>query len=297
MNEWLRTTAARQHGLLEHSQLRRHLSAKQLERWLDSRRLEPLWPGVYRVAGVPESWEQRLHGACLAGGTGVVASHRSAARLWGLPGVPALRLEVTARADRAVRLAGVVAHRSNLLDDRFVTEIEGIPATTAERCVVDLAAVLGERTLGEAIDAGVRRRLFTYASVQACLDQMRRRGRRRTTAVERILDDNLGTDPGESELEARVARWLVGAGLPPPIHQRWVVAGGKRFRLDLAYPDRRVGFELDGWEAHGSRRAFDRDRDRGNELALQGWQIYHFTAKTGRIAVVRVARAALDLPA
>ncbi len=111
--------------------------------------------------------------------------------------------------------------------------------------------------------------------------------------IDRLLELRLGVAPGESELETRIGRWLVHAGLPPPVPQLWVVAGGRRFRLDLAYPERLIGFELDGWEAHGSRNAFDADRDRGNELALQGWRIYRFTGRTKQATVVRVAQAAL----
>jgi hypothetical protein len=297
MDPWLRETAARQHGILQRAQLRRHLSAKQVERWLTTGRLEPLWPAVYRVAGAPPSWEQELHGACLAGGAGVAASHRSAARLWGLSGVPAERVEVSAGSGRAVRLSGVVAHRSNLLDPGFVAELDGIPVTTAERTLVDLSAVVGLGTLARALDDGVRRGIVTYGSVEGCLDLMRRRGRRRTTMVDQLLEERQGLDPGESHLEARVARWLVAAGLPRPVAQWWVVAGGRRYRIDLAYPDLGVGFELDGWEAHGSRNGFEGDRRRGNDLALHGWRIYHFTSRTARETVVRVASAALSVPA
>ena len=294
MDEWLRKTAERQHGLLCRSQLLERLGEKQLEWWLADRRLQPTWPGVYRVAGAPVSWEQRLHACCLSAGPAVYASHRSAGRLWGLSGVPAVRLEVVAPRARAVRLAGVVAHRSNLLDGRFVSDVEGIPVTTAERAIIDLSAVLGEHTLGRVLDDAARRRIVSYDSVHRCLEQMRRRGRRRTTVVDRLLEPRLGVAAGESDLETRIGRWLAQAGLPQPVPQFWVVAGGRRFRLDLAYPDRLVGFELDGWESHGSRDAFDADRARGNELALDGWRIYRFTARTNRSTVVRVARAALD---
>ena len=268
MDEWLRKTAEGQHGLLSRGQARQRLRQNELDWWVASRRLLPVRPGVYRVAGVPVSWEQRLHACCLSAGAGVYASHRSGGRLWDLSSVPSVRLEVVAPRTRKVRLAGVVAHRSNLLDHRFVTEHRGIPVTTAERTIVDLSAVLGEH--------------------------MRRRGRRRITVMDRVLEAGLGVDPGESELEARVGRWLVEGGLPRPVPQLWVVAQGRRFRLDLAYPDRRVGFELDGWESHGSRHAFDADRERGNELALEGWCVYRFTARTPRTTVVRVAREALS---
>ena len=294
MDEWLRKTAEGQHGLLSRGQARQRLRQNELDWWVASRRLLPVRPGVYRVAGVPVSWEQRLHACCLSAGAGVYASHRSGGRLWDLSSVPSVRLEVVAPRTRKVRLAGVVAHRSNLLDLRFVTEHRGIPVTTAERTIVDLSAVLGEHTLRRVLDDAVRRRIVSYASVEGCVEHMRRRGRRRITVMDRVLEAGLGVDPGESELEARVGRWLVEGGLPRPVPQLWVVAQGRRFRLDLAYPDRRVGFELDGWEAHGGRHAFDADRERGNELALEGWCVYRFTARTPRTTVVRVARDALS---
>src|SRR5215208_2892074 len=46
--------------------------------------LRALHPGVYVVGGAPDTWHQRMLGACLAAGGLAVASHRSAARLWGL---------------------------------------------------------------------------------------------------------------------------------------------------------------------------------------------------------------------
>src|SRR5262245_50698878 len=41
-------------------------------------------PGVFSFAGLPESWERSALAACLAAGSEAVASHRTAARIWGL---------------------------------------------------------------------------------------------------------------------------------------------------------------------------------------------------------------------
>ena len=38
-----------------------------------------------------------------------------------------------------------------------------------------------------------------------------------------------------------------------------------------------LAIELDGWEEHGLRSAFDADRVRGNELVLAGWRLLRFT--------------------
>jgi len=48
--------------------------------------------GVYRVAGSPVTWHQRIMAGTLAAGAGAVASHRAAGYLHGLEGIePRLR--------------------------------------------------------------------------------------------------------------------------------------------------------------------------------------------------------------
>ena len=47
--------------------------------------------------------------------------------------------------------------------------------------------------------------------------------------------------------------------------------------MDFAYPQRRLAVELDGFESHGQRDAFDRDRARQNQLVLLGWTVLRFT--------------------
>ena len=51
--------------------------------------------------------------------------------------------------------------------------------------------------------------------------------------------------------------------------------------LDLAYPDRMVAVELDGWEWHGRRRSgFDRSHRRLAALTAAGWSVLPFTTET-----------------
>ena len=87
-------------------------------------------------------------------------------------------------------------------------------------------------------------------------------------------------------------RWLTAAGLPAPVPQLPVLVGDRRYRLDLAYPEQRIAIELDGWAAHRSRRAFDLDRARGNDLELASWTLLRFTSSSTRADVVRTVGAA-----
>ena len=70
-----------QEGLVTRAQARGHLTRKQLESRIASRRLEPIRWGVYRFAGAPGSRWQALWAAILAAGPNAVASHCSAAEL------------------------------------------------------------------------------------------------------------------------------------------------------------------------------------------------------------------------
>ncbi len=158
----LDAVAARQYGLLTRPQALLRMTADQLELRLAKRELIPVRPGVYRFQGAPPSWEQHLLAACLA--TAAVASHRSAARVWGLGRIAALRLEVTVPLGRVVRLNGVRAHRSTLLGPEFVTTHREIPVMTPARTLIDLSAVASPPRVRDAVDEALRERLVAEAS-------------------------------------------------------------------------------------------------------------------------------------
>ena len=51
-------------------------------------------------------------------------------------------------------------------------------------------------------------------------------------------------------------------------------------RIDFAWPDCRLALEVDGKAFHTSDAAFERDRDRRNDLQLGGWTVVHATWKS-----------------
>jgi hypothetical protein len=285
--------AAEQYGVIDAEDALRNVSEQQVRYAVRDGRLEPMFAktGTYRFSGTPEHWEQRLYAACRA--TGGVASHRSAARLWGISYVPAVRLELTVPAHQVVRLDGVRAHRSNRLLSSHITTYAGIPVTTGARTVVDLSAVVGDQTLERAVNDALRRGVTTIDELCTCFEELAGRGRRRIAHLRPLLADRVhGFHPGANDGELRVVQWVVEAGLPRPAQQVWVVAEGKRYCLDYAYPAWKVGFEWDGWDDHGMRQAFDYDRARRNDLELAGWLMLQFTSRMERNVVVdRVAKA------
>ncbi len=103
-----------------------------------------------------------------------------------------------------------------------------------------------------------------------------------------------GYDPGDSDLETRVLRALVNNGLPAPVQQYRIRASSRTVRLDLAYPELRLGIELDGWEFHRTRSAFDDDRARANLLVADGWSLVRFTSRSSDDDIVDCVRKARE---
>jgi very-short-patch-repair endonuclease len=78
--------------------------------------------------------------------------------------------------------------------------------------------------------------------------------------------------------EAKVLRHVRRLGLPEPSVNHRVRVGGRVRYLDLAWPDAKVAVEFDGFVPHSTRRVFDDDRERQNDLVADGWTVFRVTA-------------------
>jgi hypothetical protein len=283
-----------QHGLVTRAQALTVMSPGSLDRWLRARRLEPVRRGVYRMAGVPESWAQSLLAACLSAGPEARASFRSAAALYEFEGFASGPLEITHFGARPSPIGGVIVHETTVFDVGHVRRISGIPVTSVARTLCDLTAVVRKWTTERAVDEALRRKLVRLEDLVEVADLLEGRGRLRCTVMREILDHRRpGYDPGESNPERRIADLLVRAGLPAPVMQHPVLVDGKRYRIDLCYPEQRIAIEFDSWEFHSGRRSFDEDRARANQLVLLGFLVLHFTSKSSDLTIVDTVRAAL----
>lgn len=291
--EQLNRLTRRQHGLVTAQQaVQLGVGNRQVEDRVRRRHWLALRPGVYAVAGMPPTREQALLAVALAVDGVVAVSHRSAAAMWGMKGVEEPEVvHVVTDLGRWARLHGVMGHRSGALFQEDLTRFRGIPVTSRARTVVDLSGELSLAQLGRVLDDALRHGLSLDA-VRRCAGRLGPAPGRRMSLVHTLLAERLpGYDPGDSDLETRVLRLLVTAGQPVPRQQLTVGVGKRKFRLDLAYPDVRVGIELDGWAAHGGFTAFHQDRERDALLASAGWVVTHFSARTSDSEIVAAVAA------
>lgn len=291
--------AAAQWGVVGRAQaLGAGLSPRAVDRRLASGAWIRVLPSVYRLASAPASWHQSLTAAWLWAGEGATVSHRAAAALLGLDGVETRLVELSVPRPR--RSPGfVLLHTTAPIPRSDLQRWGPLIVTNATRTLIDLGSVVGEEIVEAALDHAIRRGMTSIARLRRRLDAVGRSGRRGPAVIHRLLQVREGRSrPSESVLETRLLKLLRAAGWPEPVPQYEVRTGGKTLaRIDLAYPDRKLAVECDGYRFHSGRRAWQRDLWRRNLLAEAGWRVLHVTWDDleGRPAeVLNKIRSALD---
>jgi len=169
------------------------------------------------------------------------------------------------------RVPEVVVHRARSPITQHRTR-NGLPTTTPERTIIDLAGSLRSEQLEIAFESARRERLLTTESVERALGRVGPRGRDGTASLQALLADISNEPPCESALEVMTARMLRATDLPKPQRQVQVIAFDKLYRLDFAWPFARVALECDGKKWHEG--AFERDRRRWSAIgAATGYRI------------------------
>jgi very-short-patch-repair endonuclease len=229
-------------------------------------RLHRLYRGVYAVGHVALTPRSRELAAVLACGPDALLSHRSAAALWGLLRSVPRRIEVTAPRSRGSR-AGFVVHSSRRLhpDDREL--VDAIPVTSVARTLVDLAEVLAEPRLADAVHEAEVKRLFDLRALEAALARLP--GRAGGPRLRRVLAAYERRPFTRSEAERRLLALCRNQGVPRPRVNNLV----EGYELDFYWPEARLAVEVDGAAVHDTRRAFREDRRRDRALATKGIQV------------------------
>lgn len=272
--------AAAQHIVFSLDQLRGlGLSKAAVSKRMGTRRLHRIHQAVYSLVP-PELLAKRGHymAAVLACGEGAVLSHRSAADLLGLRATHRARIDVTVPRHRRCKHRGIEVHRSTSLTPADVTIVDGIPCTTVARTIFDLAAVLRRRQVERAIDQAEVEELLDVAALQAQLAA--RPSARGAGVIKAILREHLaGSTLTWSELEERFLALVRRARLPLPQVNEWIVLsdGEPAIRGDFVWRAQRLVVETDGYQFHGHRAKFERDRRRDQVLVANGYRVMRIT--------------------
>jgi len=267
--------AARQWGVVARGQLLdAGLSRKTIANRVRSGHLLSLHPGVYAVGHARLRREGHWLAAVLAVGPGAVLSHRDAAGLHDLRPANHVEVDVTTMIHRSSG-RGIRIHRTRSLDAQDITTVHGIPVTTVARTLVDIAGTVPKDHLAKAIKEAERQRTFDLRAIEATLARTRGRRGPGHRALRKAIAEHvaLGLSATDSALEDAFLRVLRKANLPRPAVNALI----EGFRVDAVWRTQRIAVELDGWNYHHTRHAFERDRERDAALTAAGWCVVRFT--------------------
>ena len=165
--------------------------------------------------------------------------------------------------------------RSDVPPADVIRHSSGVRITTPARTGFDIARTLPMVEAVVAIDAMCFSRALKFGDLAGfAADHTRWPGIRAVHAALELVEPL-----SESPMETRLRLGLIDSGLPRPVAQFEVRDGSRLIaRLDLAYPQWKIGIEYDG-DQHRERDAFTADLDRQNKLRAAGWTILRFTAR------------------
>jgi very-short-patch-repair endonuclease len=117
------------------------------------------------------------------------------------------------------------------------------------------------------------RRLWDRLSLADLLERHPRRPG--AAAIRSVI--GAGVRVTRSDLEARLLDVLQAVGLPLPATNLDLHVGGEWIEADCVWRDEWLIVELDGYETHRTRAAYERDRARDRALTASGWRVIRIT--------------------
>ncbi|HEY3727991.1 MAG TPA: type IV toxin-antitoxin system AbiEi family antitoxin domain-containing protein [Solirubrobacteraceae bacterium] len=215
--------------------------------------------GVYGVGRKPATSLERASAAVLACGQGAALCGPSAFTLWGFD--KQWRFPVHVCAPTNHKHPGIATHRFPSLAKQDVRTHLGIRVTSPARTFLDNAPHLTRQQLRRTLSDARRSGNLKPAALHDVLDRNPKHpGRAPLTAAIKAYQ------PTRSEFEDAFVRFCAQYRLPTP-QINTIVRGHE---VDALFPDERLIVELDGWDFHRDRHAFEDDRDRDADALAAG---------------------------
>jgi hypothetical protein len=259
-------------GVLSIHQLRAcGLDDHAIARRVRDGRLHRLYRGVYAVGHIGLTLRGRFRAAVLACGERAVLSHFAAAAFWGFWTWDARLIDVTIGSGTR-DIDGIRVHRSRTLErDVFVRH--GIRVTSPARTLLDLAAVLPERSLRRMARRAQAQRAVTIREIHELL--ARANGHHGAERLRAVIAD--GPAPTRSDLEDLLLDLLDKAKI-----QRPEINAPLRFEDETITPDylwraQRVAIEADSVTWHEHKLTREHDADKQARLEAAGLRVLRIT--------------------
>ena len=267
--------ACRQTGVTTADRLA--LTDRQRQAAINKGLLERRPRGVLLDPSFPDSAEKELAAATAVARPCSGAWARSCMAMWNLLDEHPSSPEVIVPQRRYARIPGAVVHRSSMLTPDDLTIRRGIPVLKPIVAMLSVGVVLPPMEVAELIVRARQNKLFEPDAVRATLDRRAVSGSDGISVCRDALElVMIGDRPADSVLELRFHHGP-GRLLPAYEYQHTVEVDGHRYRLDFAYPEVRVGIEVDGYDKRKDMESLVRDARKTTVLVKAGWTVPHFT--------------------
>jgi hypothetical protein len=187
--------------------------------------------------------------------------------------------------------------RTRDLPPERIVDVHGFMCTDGLQTIIDLAATLDDDVWEQALESGLRKKLFTIDALTAAAPELSKNHTRGLVRIRRVLACRpVGAPPTESYLETLMVQIVrTVPGLPPPVRQLVVYDRYGVFvaRIDLAWPQFGVFLELDG-QHHKDQPVHDANRQNKITIAT-GWLGARFTYRQATEYPTVTARDVLAL--
>ena len=263
--------AARQYGIVTRDQLAElGYTDRMIDHALQTGRLQAWHRNVFAVGHGGLS----PHGLCMAAvlfrGDGALLSFQSAVWLWGFEKRLEIPVNVSVRWRGHGQSAIGLHHCPALREEDFCTT-ERLPVTSVPRTLLDYAWTASQFRLELAIDRADRLDVLDPAAIDRILVEVRgHRGRGPLAKALTIYRESGFTRSGG---EKKMLAVLADAGIRRPVVNNFI----EGYELDFYWESERFAVELDSWEHHRSRRSFEEDRERQENLAMAGIETIRIT--------------------
>ena len=273
--EPLRQIAARQHGLFTRAQAGElGFDRKALRRRVRDGYLGFVTPRVLRIGGAASSpWETPMAGV-LDVGPGALASHLTAAALWGVPNISWNRVDVS--IERVVRLTDTAAriHHLTVIPPEHRAVVHDIPATSPPFTILLVMGLEGRFRGAQVMDHLLSSGDTSIDELWAMTDRLSKQGRNGLCPLRELLEQRSdGQPPPESNNERRFLMLAQIAGFTTLERQVDISSACWIGRVDFLDRHFRLIIEIQSERYHTSWANRVADAERIRRLEAEGYTV------------------------
>lgn len=244
------------------------------------------------IAGDPALLPYARHSAALLSlGRRAALSDRTGVELWRLTRQnPSGVIHVTLAARSSRPRHGVKIHLVSALDARDIRTKDNLRVTSPARSIIDFATEAPSNELLHVIGEAVAQDLASEHELRNALTRVPA-NHPGAAIVKAILLDEPDLIRTRSPAERHVLPLVIAADLPHPLVNAWIEGE----LVDLSWPEHKLIVEVDGYQFHKSRQAFENDRRRDAKLIAAGYRVIRVTwrqlTEQSHLVIARIAQA------